>query len=65
MKYLCVCLPLMKSIQEPVSPAQQKEDEVSCFPLQNSNDTLLHDSEEEEEMEALDEVDVPCCAIER
>jgi hypothetical protein len=29
-----------------------------------SNDTLFYDSENEEEMEALDEVEVPCCAIE-
>jgi hypothetical protein len=54
-----VCPPSDEAIQEPFSPAQQKEDEVSCF---SSNDTLFHDSESEEEMEALDEVDVPYCA---
>jgi hypothetical protein len=48
-------------MQEPV---QQSKDEVSCFPLQNSNDTVLLDSKEEEEKEALDEVEVPCCALE-
>jgi hypothetical protein len=32
--------PSDEAIQEPVSPAQQKEDEVSCFPFQDSNDTL-------------------------
>jgi hypothetical protein len=48
-----------EAIQEPFSPTQQKEDEVSCF---FSNDTLFHDSESEKEMEALDEVDVPYCA---
>jgi hypothetical protein len=51
-------------IQEPVSPVQQSEDEVSYFPLQNSNDTVSFNSKDEEEMEALDEVEVPCCAIE-
>jgi hypothetical protein len=50
-------------IQEPVSPAQQSKDEVSCFPLQVSNDTLVLDSENEGEMKALNEMDVPCCAI--
>jgi hypothetical protein len=44
--------------QEPVSPAQQSEDEVSYFPLQNSNDTVSFNSKDEEEME------IPCCAIE-
>jgi hypothetical protein len=48
-------------MQEPV---QQSKDEVSYFPLQNSNDTVLLDSKEEEEIEALDEVEVPCCEIE-
>jgi hypothetical protein len=52
-----------EAIQEPFSPAQQKEDEVSCFSSSDSNDTLFHDSESEEEMEALDEMDVPYCAI--
>ena len=47
-----------------VSPVQQSEDEVSYFPLQNSNSTLLLDSKEEEEMETSDEIEVPCCAIE-
>jgi hypothetical protein len=56
--------PADEVIQEPVSPVQQSEDEVSYFPLQNSNDTVLLDSKEEEEMEASDEVEVPCCAIE-
>jgi hypothetical protein len=55
--------PSDESIQEAFFPAQQKEDEVSCFFSRDSNDTLFHDSESEEEMEALDEVDIPCCAI--
>jgi hypothetical protein len=48
--------PADEVIQEPVSPVQRNEDEVSNFPLQNSNDTVLLDSKEEEEMEASDEV---------
>jgi hypothetical protein len=43
--------PSGKIMQEPV---QQSKDEVSSFPLQNSNDTVLLDSKEEEENEALD-----------
>jgi hypothetical protein len=56
--------PIDEVMQEPVSPVQQSEDEVSYFPLQTSNDTVLLDSKEEEEMEASDEMEVPCCAIE-
>jgi hypothetical protein len=60
-----MCVPPSDEVmQEPVSPVQQSEDEVSHFPLQNSNDTVLLDSKDEEEMEASDEVEVPCCAIE-
>jgi hypothetical protein len=33
------------------------------FPSQISNDTLFHDSENEGENKALNEVDGPCCAI--
>jgi hypothetical protein len=51
-------------IQEPVSPVQQSEDKVSCFPLQNSDDTVSLNSKDEEEMEASDEMEVPCCEIE-
>jgi hypothetical protein len=56
--------PTDEDMREPVSPVQQSENEVSYFPLQNSNDTVLLDSKEEEEMEASDEVEVPCCEIE-
>jgi hypothetical protein len=56
--------PADEIIQEPVSPVQQSEDEVSHFPLQNSNNTVLLDSKEEEEMEASDKIEVPCRAIE-
>jgi hypothetical protein len=55
--------PADEVIQEPVSPVQQSEDEVSCFPLQNSDDTVSLDSKDEEEKKALNEVDGPCCAI--
>ena len=53
--------PFDEVMQEPM---QRSKDEVSYFSLQNSNDTVLVDSKEEEEIEALDEVEVPCCAIE-
>jgi hypothetical protein len=55
--------PSDEAIQESFSPAQQKEDEVSCFSM-ISNDTLFHDSGKEEEMQSLDKVEVPCCATE-
>jgi hypothetical protein len=50
-------------IQEPVSPVQQSEDEVSCFPLQISDDTVFLDSKDEEEKKALNKVDGPCYVI--
>jgi hypothetical protein len=50
-------------VQEPVSPVQQSEDEVSCFPLQNSDDTVFLDSEDEGEKKALNKDDGPCCTI--
>jgi hypothetical protein len=53
--------PIEEVIQEPVSPVQQKKDEVSSFPFQISNDFVLLD---EEEMDVLDKVEVPCCALE-
>jgi hypothetical protein len=53
-----MCVPPSDEVmQEPVSPVQQGEDEVSYFPLQNSNNTVLLDSKEEEEMEASDEME--------
>jgi hypothetical protein len=52
-----MCVPPSdKVIQEPFSPAQQKEDEVSCIPCQ--------DSENEGEKKALNKVDDPCYEIE-
>ena len=41
---------------------QQSEEEVSHFPFQDANDTVY--SEDEEDMEASNEVEVPCCKIE-
>jgi hypothetical protein len=55
--------PSDEAIQEPFSPAQQKEDEVSCVPFQDVDDTLFLDSENEGEKKTLNEVDGPCCAI--
>jgi hypothetical protein len=41
---ISTCPPLSdEAIQEPISPAQQKDDEVCCFPFQDSDDTLFHD----------------------
>jgi hypothetical protein len=56
--------PSDEAIQEPFSPAQKNDDEVSCFPFQDSDNTLSHDSENEGEIESPKEVDLPCCTIE-
>jgi hypothetical protein len=56
--------PSDKTIQEPISPAQQNDNEVSCFPFQDTDDTLFLDSENEGEMKALNKMDIPCCTIE-
>jgi hypothetical protein len=53
--------PTNEVMREPVSPVQQSEEEVSHFSFQDANDTVY--SEDEEEKEALNEVDGPCCAI--
>ena len=50
-------LPSDKEIHEPIPPTQQKEDEVSCFPFQDSDDTFSHDSDEGG-MEFLKELDL-------
>jgi hypothetical protein len=54
--------PTDEVMRELVSPVQQSEEEVSHFPFQDANDTVY--SEDEEEMEASYEVEVPCCEIE-
>ena len=56
--------PSDEAIQEPFSPAQQKDDEVSCFPFQDSDNTLSHDSGNEGEMESPKESNLPCCTTE-
>jgi hypothetical protein len=55
--------PSDESIQEPVPPARQNDNEVSFFPFQDSNNTLFHDSGNEGEMEALYKMNIPCCII--
>jgi hypothetical protein len=55
--------PSDEAIQEPFSPAQQKEEEVSCVPSQYADDTFFRDSKNGEKKD-LNEVDDPCCAIE-
>jgi hypothetical protein len=54
--------PTDEVMQEPVTPAEDEENEVSYF--DSLDDTLFYDSENEEGVEALEEVEVPCCAIE-
>jgi hypothetical protein len=54
--------PADEALQDPVTPAEDEENEVSCF--DSFDDTLFYDSENEEGVEALDEVEVPCCSIE-
>jgi hypothetical protein len=56
--------PSDEAIQEPFSSTQQKKEEVSCILSQDADNTLFRDPESEEEMEASDEGDVPCCAFE-
>jgi hypothetical protein len=57
------CAPPMDEVmQEPVPPMQQSKEEVSHLPFQDANDTAY--LEDEEEMEASDEVEVSCCEIE-
>jgi hypothetical protein len=53
--------PTDEVMHEPVSPIQQSKEEVSHLPFQDANDTVY--SEDEEEMEASDEVKIPCCEI--
>jgi hypothetical protein len=54
--------PTDEVMQELVSPIQQREEEVSHFPSQDAKDTVY--SEDEEEMEASNKVEVSCCKIE-
>jgi hypothetical protein len=54
--------PTDEVMHKPVSPIQQSEEEVSHLPFQDANDTVY--SEDEEEMEASNKVEVSCCKIE-
>jgi hypothetical protein len=56
--------PSDKAIHKPFPPAQEEENEVSCFPFQDFDNTLFHDSESEGEVESSNEVDFPCCTVE-
>jgi hypothetical protein len=51
-------------VHEPVPPAQQQDDEVSCFPFQDFDDTLFRDSESEGGVVSPREADIPCYTIE-
>jgi hypothetical protein len=46
-----------EALQDPIPPTQDEENEVSHFPFQFFDDTLFYDSESEEEVEPLDEMD--------
>ena len=59
-----MCSSSDEAVHEPFPPAQQEDDEVSCFPFQDLDDTLFHDSESEGEVESSNEVDFPCCTVE-
>jgi hypothetical protein len=45
-----------ESLQDPISPTQDKENEVNHFPFQVFDDTLFYDSEGEEVKEPLEEI---------
>jgi hypothetical protein len=45
-----------EALQDPISPAQDEENEVSHFPFQFFDDTLFYDSEGEEIKEPLEEL---------
>jgi hypothetical protein len=47
--------PADEALQDPVTPAEEEENEVSCF--DSFDDALFYDSENEEGMEPLDEPD--------
>jgi hypothetical protein len=53
-----------EALQDPFPPAQDEENEVIHFPFQYFDDTLLYDSESEEEMEPLDKLDPLCLKTE-
>ena len=49
--------PSDESIQDPMPPAKEEENDVSHFPFQFFDDTLFYDSEGKEERESLDDLD--------
>ena len=51
-------------VHEPVPPAQQQDDEDSCFPFQDFDDTLFRESESEGGVVSPREADIPCYTIE-
>jgi hypothetical protein len=53
--------PFDESIQDPIPPAQEEENEVNHFPFQIFNDALYFDSEGEEVKESFDELYPSCC----
>jgi hypothetical protein len=54
---LVITPPSNEALQDPFSPAQDEENEVSHFPFQFFDDTLFYDSDSEEEMEPLDKLE--------
>jgi len=49
--------PSDEALKDPISPAQDEENEVSHFPFQFFDDTLFYDSEGDEVKEPLEELD--------
>jgi hypothetical protein len=54
---LVIAPPSDKSLQDPISPTQDEENEVSHFPFQFFDDTLFHGSDTKEELEPLDKLE--------
>jgi hypothetical protein len=54
---LVIAPPSDEALQDPISPAQDEENEVSHFPFQFFDDTLFYDSNSKEEMEPLDKLE--------
>jgi hypothetical protein len=54
---LVIAPPSNEAIHDPISLAQDEENEVSHFPFQFFANTLFYDSDSEEEMEPLDKLE--------
>jgi hypothetical protein len=63
MKYQPVLLPLMRPSKSLFLLHNKRTMRLVAF-LFRIDDTLFHDSENEGEMKALNEVNIPCCTIE-